>query len=115
LHVVIRLHPIRPETHHPVESSMNRTILNAALLATALLSAPMVAQASLVASTSSGVTFDDGGTGSGSFDFDASLSDETACSHISITTATVGAFTGTFNRDEMTNRCFSVACGGWPR
>lgn len=73
---------------------MKKTILNAALLATALLSAPMVAQASLVTWTLSGVTFDDGGTASGSFDFDASLSDETAYSNISITTSTVGAYTG---------------------
>jgi hypothetical protein len=113
--VVIRLHPTRPETHHPLESSMNRTILNAALLATALLSAPMVAQASLVTWTLSGVTFDDGGTASGSFDFDASLSDETAYSHISITTATVGAFTGTFNRDELTNLSAALRCVGRPR
>jgi hypothetical protein len=73
---------------------MKKTILNAALLAAALLSAPMVAQASLVTWTLSGVTFDDGGTASGSFDFDASRSDETAYSNISITTTTVGAYTG---------------------
>jgi hypothetical protein len=104
-----------PKRITPVENSMNKTILNAALLAAALLSAPMVAQASLVTWTLSGVTFDDGGTASGSFDFDASLSDETACSHISITTATVGAFTGTFNRDELTNLSAALGCVGRPR
>lgn len=73
---------------------MKKTILNAALLAAAFLSAPMVAYAIPVTWTLSGVTFDDGGTASGSFDFDASLSDETAYSNISITTTTVGAYTG---------------------
>jgi hypothetical protein len=94
---------------------MKKSILNAALLAAALLATPLVAQAIPVTWTLSGVTFGDGGTASGSFDFDASLSDETAYSHISITTATVGAFTGTFNRDELTNLSAALRCVGRPR
>ncbi len=73
---------------------MKKTILNAALLAAAFLSVPMVAYAIPVTWTLSGVTFNDGGTASGSFDFDASLNDETAYSNVSITTTTVGAFPG---------------------
>lgn len=73
---------------------MKKSILNAALLAAALLATPLVAQAIPVTWTLSGVTFTGGGTASGSFDFDASLNDETAYSNVSITTTTVGAFSG---------------------
>jgi hypothetical protein len=73
---------------------MKKSILNAALLAAALLATPLVAQAIPVTWTLSGVTFGDGGTASGSFDFDASKNDETAYSNVSITTTTVGAFSG---------------------
>lgn len=68
---------------------MKKTILNAALLAAALLATPLVAQAMPVTWTLSGVTFAGGGTASGSFDFDADLD---RYSNVAITTTAGGNF-----------------------
>ena len=68
---------------------MKKTILNATLLAAALLATPLVAQAIPVTWTLSGVTFTGGGTASGSFDFDADLD---RYSNVAITTTAGGNF-----------------------
>ena len=68
---------------------MKKSILNATLLAAALLATPLVAHAIPVTWTLSGVTFTGGGTASGSFDFDADLG---SYSNVALTTTAGGSF-----------------------
>ena len=78
-----------PKRSKLVANLVKKSSVSAALLAAAFLSVPMVAHATPVTWTLSGVTFDDGGIASGSFDFDADLGNY---SNVALTTTAGGKF-----------------------